>query len=38
MLKFYEQITGWIVESENGVTVAVDTQLTKDLSQGWENL
>lgn len=26
-----EQISGWIVESENGVTVAVDTQLTKDL-------
>jgi len=26
-----EQITGWIVESENGVTVAVDTQLTKEL-------
>ena len=26
-----EQIAGWIVESENGVTVAVDTQLTKEL-------
>jgi isoleucyl-tRNA synthetase len=26
-----EQISGWIVESENGVTVAVDTQLTKAL-------
>ena len=26
-----EQITGWIVESENGVTVAVDTQLTDEL-------
>jgi isoleucyl-tRNA synthetase len=26
-----EQITGWIVESENGITVAVDTQLTKEL-------
>ncbi len=26
-----EQITGWIVESENGVTVAVDTQLTEEL-------
>ena len=26
-----EQITGWIVESENGVTVAVDTELTPEL-------
>ena len=26
-----EQIAGWIVESENGLTVAVDTQLTKEL-------
>ncbi len=26
-----EQISGWIVESENGVTVAVDTELTKEL-------
>jgi isoleucyl-tRNA synthetase len=26
-----EQISGWIVENENGVTVAVDTQLTKEL-------
>jgi isoleucyl-tRNA synthetase len=26
-----EQIGGWIVESENGLTVAVDTQLTKEL-------
>ncbi|MEJ2104873.1 MAG: class I tRNA ligase family protein, partial [Ignavibacteriaceae bacterium] len=26
-----EQISGWVVESENGLTVAVDTQLTKDL-------
>jgi isoleucyl-tRNA synthetase len=26
-----EQISGWIVESEGGVTVAVDTQLTEDL-------
>ncbi len=26
-----EQITGWIVESENGITVAVDTQLSKEL-------
>jgi isoleucyl-tRNA synthetase len=26
-----EQITGWVVESENGLTVAVDTQLTKEL-------
>jgi isoleucyl-tRNA synthetase len=26
-----EQIAGWIVESENGVTAAVDTQLTKEL-------
>ena len=26
-----EQISGWIVESENGVTVAVDTELTADL-------
>ena len=26
-----EQISGWVVESENGVTVAVDTQLTKEL-------
>jgi len=25
------QITGWIVESENGVTVAVDTELTPEL-------
>ena len=28
---FSEQISGWIVESENGATVAVDTQLTKEL-------
>jgi isoleucyl-tRNA synthetase len=26
-----EQIAGWIVESENGLTVAVDTQLNKEL-------
>ncbi|MCW8961942.1 MAG: class I tRNA ligase family protein, partial [Ignavibacteriaceae bacterium] len=26
-----EQIGGWIVESENGLTVAVDTQLNKEL-------
>jgi isoleucyl-tRNA synthetase len=26
-----EQVTGWIVESENGLTVAVDTQLSKEL-------
>ncbi len=26
-----EQISGWIVESENGVTVAVDTELSKEL-------
>ena len=26
-----EQISGWIVESENGVTVAVDTELTSEL-------
>jgi len=26
-----EQISGWLVESENGVTVAVDTELTKEL-------
>jgi isoleucyl-tRNA synthetase len=26
-----EQISGWIVESENGVTVAVDTELTPEL-------
>jgi isoleucyl-tRNA synthetase len=26
-----EQITGWIVESENGTTVAVDTRLSKEL-------
>ena len=26
-----EQVSGWVVESENGLTVAVDTQLTKDL-------
>ena len=26
-----EQISGWIVESEGGVTVAVDTQLTPEL-------
>ncbi|MGB5289519.1 MAG: isoleucine--tRNA ligase, partial [Ignavibacteriaceae bacterium] len=26
-----EQIAGWIVESENGLTVAVDTELTKEL-------
>jgi isoleucyl-tRNA synthetase len=26
-----EQIAGWIVESESGVTVAVDTQLTPEL-------
>ncbi len=26
-----EQISGWIVESEGGVTVAVDTQLTEEL-------
>lgn len=26
-----EQIAGWIVESENGLTVAVDIQLTKEL-------
>jgi isoleucyl-tRNA synthetase len=26
-----EQIAGWIVESEGGVTVAVDTQLSKEL-------
>ena len=26
-----EQISGWVVESENGLTVAVDTQLTKEL-------
>lgn len=26
-----EQITGWIVESDKGITVAVDTQLTPEL-------
>jgi isoleucyl-tRNA synthetase len=26
-----EQVAGWIVESENGLTIAVDTQLTKEL-------
>lgn len=26
-----EQVTGWIVESENGLTVAVNTQLSKEL-------
>src|SRR5690606_12598053 len=25
------KITGWVVESENGVTVAIDTELTDDL-------
>jgi isoleucyl-tRNA synthetase len=26
-----EQISGWIVESENGITVAVDTELSQEL-------
>ena len=26
-----EQISGWIVESENGTTVAVDTELSQEL-------